>query len=668
MPETPPADRPPGRPVYRDGAVLRAADLRDEAAARLAADRRHQELAHRPGILAGLLLLSRAGRVVLSPGMAVDGFGRWVLVPTEVRLGEDPAGAAVREVWLAYREAPTDPTDPPAPPGRFADRFEVLFHPPGLYDPADPAADPEGAVFVGTVAGGDVSDVGRRYAAAAGARVESASRTSRLLLAPERPGDPRQFALGTRSPDAPGSGYTDHVALESSGVLRLNSPADVAARGAPDGGSGSIAAVVAGHHPIEFETRHVVDAAAVAGKLLAPSGVGSALLALLPAEVEVDGRRPEARKTEVREQVRRLLATATGDRLAGLVCRVLNLGLAVAAAKPDCLDKLIAEARKAGAVLRPRTVRGLLDRDAGLPRADAARLARLLVEDAFPGFLAPSPDDGAAPRGVVFAGTDPEKLPARGRVYLAEVADKAGSYQELRVVFEDPGKENHPDRYKVSVGVVGPDGAGRSKTAFAAALTVDASRTVTLPAPDPTRPARLCVYASPPSADSPATVGLILKRTPPEAAADPNDPAALAARLALVSPDDLRVHVLEGSAVARPGTKGPAVVIGPPGYLKNEGKAPILGVRLDAVAFSTGDTKHDPVRRTLLQNLTIGPGETFLIRDPELELPFTLPLGAHAQAEKVSVVLLAVGAGPGGILAGDKVRWDEPAATSGGGS
>src|SRR5687767_7048033 len=124
MPAAPAATAP--RPAFRDGQVLRAADLRDEAAAIVSAAARHPRAAHRPGIVAGLWLHNNT----LSPGMAVDADGRSILVPAEYTFRSD-IGPPV-EVWIAFAE--TEPA-----PGRVADGYEFLFETPGRYDPARPA-------------------------------------------------------------------------------------------------------------------------------------------------------------------------------------------------------------------------------------------------------------------------------------------------------------------------------------------------------------------------------------------------------------------------------------------------------------------------------------------------------------------------------------------------
>lgn len=637
MPATPAAADRPTRPAFRDGRVLRAADLRDEAADRMAADRRHQAGPHTPGVAAGLWL---AAGPVVTPGMAVDGLGRWLLVPDEYPIKRHDPGRPW-EVWLAYREAPTDtdPTDadlPPAPPpGRLADRFEVLFEPPGRYDPAAPAAHPDAAVFLGTVTGNEVSHLGRVHVGAVAARVEAASRTARLLLAPERPGDPRVFAVGTRPPGEPA--YADRLAAEDTGTFRIAAPVDVAGRRKKDDTTDPFAAVLAGFRPVEFTPADVLDPTALAAQLRADAGLTDRLLT------------PRATNDPFPGWVRPLLASATGPRLAELLADVLNR----VTDAPEPLDELVGAVRGTGAVFRPETVRRLLDRAAGLPRHDGPRLARMVLEDAFPGLVCRLPEADDGPRGVAFVGASADRPAVKGSVYLAEVADKAGTYRELRVAFEDPGKENRPERYKAAVGTVGPAEDDPAKTSFGWALRVDATKTVTVKG-------ELRVYrASAGPADPPE--GLILQRTP--AAADPNDPTTLAQQLAQVAPWNLRAEVLDGDAIKR-SADGKSVTIGPPGVLINTGSAPIEGAQLHAVVFTTGATRHKPVERTLIQPTTLKPGEPLALKDPVTGGPFVIPLGDHGKDAAgtpvgVSVVLLAVGAGPGGVQAGHEVRWDQ---------
>ncbi len=100
---------------YREGQRLRLRDLRDEQAYRRSQRRRHRIAHHDWGIVRGLGL-SIAGaddEAVLAPGLAVDGFGRQLIVPEALRMPfdvlddarkrlEEPAPEEAVDLWLLY--------------------------------------------------------------------------------------------------------------------------------------------------------------------------------------------------------------------------------------------------------------------------------------------------------------------------------------------------------------------------------------------------------------------------------------------------------------------------------------------------------------------------------------------------------------------------------------
>ncbi len=80
------------RVQYREGQRLLAADLRAEQAYHTAARRRHALSGHTWGIVRGLAPAVDAGRLLIQPGLAVDGYGRELLLPEP--LAVDPADLA----------------------------------------------------------------------------------------------------------------------------------------------------------------------------------------------------------------------------------------------------------------------------------------------------------------------------------------------------------------------------------------------------------------------------------------------------------------------------------------------------------------------------------------------------------------------------------------------
>jgi hypothetical protein len=107
---------------FRERQTLRRDDLADDQAHRIKARRRHNIAQHSWGIVRGLALAEDARGVLLTPGVAIDGYGRELVVPEAVlvetsmlqRLVEGGATAAYAEqagavdgnaidVWLNFR-------------------------------------------------------------------------------------------------------------------------------------------------------------------------------------------------------------------------------------------------------------------------------------------------------------------------------------------------------------------------------------------------------------------------------------------------------------------------------------------------------------------------------------------------------------------------------------
>lgn len=112
---------------YFERQFLRTQDFTDEQAYHIAARRRHNIAGHRWGIVTGLALVAEEGSLYLQPGMAVDGYGRELVVPERRSVSTATfaeRGGTVRDVWLAYSRtgaerpprgyAGCDPGDPNA--------------------------------------------------------------------------------------------------------------------------------------------------------------------------------------------------------------------------------------------------------------------------------------------------------------------------------------------------------------------------------------------------------------------------------------------------------------------------------------------------------------------------------------------------------------------------
>lgn len=223
---------------YRERQILRADDLNDEQEYRLTGHRRHLIGQHGWGIVHGLRLQIAPGGFVVQPGVAVDGYGRELIVlrpiftPWIVDGGMDLFDAIGSDtfqqphqpdrlyidVWLLYVRVSADlprrgwPTCEPDPPQRWRDAARVCFtavyrsednagpppvaaqHPPQLPGELRPPAlhgdlpdDPqrEWPVFLGRLVRQRaarkpyaVSHIGRLYAGLAGASIVSASRVA----------------------------------------------------------------------------------------------------------------------------------------------------------------------------------------------------------------------------------------------------------------------------------------------------------------------------------------------------------------------------------------------------------------------------------------------------------------------------------------------------------
>jgi hypothetical protein len=226
------------------------------------------------------------------------------------------------------------------------------------------------------------------------------------------------------------------------------------------------------------------------------------------------------------------------------------------------------------------------------------------------------------------------------------VTDKAGTRRELRIEFQDPGKEQHPERYRVTIGTDLPAPGGDKAATFAPGLKVDASKTVTIPG-------RLEVYTD----TTKSNLGLILKVTP---TADPDDPAAKAAQLGQVSPFDLEIRKAAAKVVAKQG--GKVVELDKTGELLNTGLAPMAGVLLHAVLFAKDGSTNDPITRALLRGLTLDPGRPAPLAEADgsaLEIPLPAD-GTDLTGKMLVLILSAVGAGPGNVVARAERRVEIP--------
>lgn len=121
------------RVQYRERQRLTTADFRVEQDYRLAMAGRHHVSHHEWGIVRGLRVLrNAAGEFSLTPGSAIDGYGRELFVPDVVRLEvDDPDACETLALYYCEADAQSRPDrgcdDVPAP--RIAQRFAWVIQP-----------------------------------------------------------------------------------------------------------------------------------------------------------------------------------------------------------------------------------------------------------------------------------------------------------------------------------------------------------------------------------------------------------------------------------------------------------------------------------------------------------------------------------------------------------
>jgi hypothetical protein len=113
MTASPATTQAESRPHFRERQLLTAAELEREQAYQVAMRRRHLVGSHSWGVVTGLALAAAPDGFAVQPGVAVDGFGRELVVQRPVVLGSAELGEledSGADVWLLYgRVAATPP-------------------------------------------------------------------------------------------------------------------------------------------------------------------------------------------------------------------------------------------------------------------------------------------------------------------------------------------------------------------------------------------------------------------------------------------------------------------------------------------------------------------------------------------------------------------------------
>jgi hypothetical protein len=230
-----------GRVRWRERQVLRFGDLAAEQHYRLIQRRRHDRGVHDWGIVTGLAIADGTDAFLIQPGVAMDGYGRSLVVGLPIVIPEatvkqcaQQRDADAVDVWLLYHHAPLQPPkNPPEACGpnrhsrsaeqpsvrlRAVDTVKTPVDPrrPPEVPPADvpfrperiPHDDPdrEWPVYLGRLVSEAnsyrVSLERRPYAGLVGAVITSPRGDAHLSIGGERAGDQRLFAFAERQADA----------------------------------------------------------------------------------------------------------------------------------------------------------------------------------------------------------------------------------------------------------------------------------------------------------------------------------------------------------------------------------------------------------------------------------------------------------------------------------
>jgi hypothetical protein len=251
---------------YRERQRLRAADLNHEQAYRVAMRRRHNISHHTWGIAHGLKLVVEAGDFFVQPGVAVDGYGRELIVPEPVSLPMTVCDEAMNifdalqseaiDVWLLYgRVAETPPQRGrwdcgPGRHSRWREEARLRLTPANTIDPRQPVEVPEAdldfgphevppddperewPVYLGRITRpstspdtGNINMANRPYVALIGETVTAPSGRARMQVGSEVAGGRRRFAVSL--PDETGA-FTDRIAIDRDGntTVRGNTTLD----------------------------------------------------------------------------------------------------------------------------------------------------------------------------------------------------------------------------------------------------------------------------------------------------------------------------------------------------------------------------------------------------------------------------------------------------------
>lgn len=612
MPDTipNPSQVTPLRTEYRDGAVVTAAALEGDAAANMAAWQQHQSRMHSGGIVGGLLVSLDVQdvtqqRVIVSSGAAIDANGRLLLVgnPLQRRVDQQPARDEYLLVTLKDNSTQV--------PSQDTEQDRYLETPAIGLSIVKQAACAVGLgssseIILGLLTAADgklaIQPCRRTYIGAVGSRVDSPSGRARIVLGPQFPRDNRRFAIGVQSDSQ--QPISDVLTWESTGTIRFSNPTSVAlpAQSATNREAVRPPIAVVGSPSVNVAPEDVLDPCLAWERLR----IGNA---------ETRNRRgnqpefptfvlellPECERAEfvVRPACRTRLTTLLLCVLNGLIRKMSDDFLDTAQGTESRVRRLERFSHLLQTAFPRERLATLIPHWYCLP---GGLICRLLLDKLLHGALRPLPAPPS--RGLFFNGSsvaDPESSPSR--IHLAEFQQDGQTYRQLRITIPDPGKDNHPHRYRCSIGIAncndpavplpasapGAEIWNRQTSYPRGILSVLADKSIDIHR-------SLNVYAREGDIDA----GSVLKLDPAGGAA-----AGQSGAVPVPSTPVLGNAVAwEGPRVRR--TQPGRLEIG--GALRNLTNLPIESLQVLISIFGKNDTSHDPIHQSLVSGGILGPG------------------------------------------------------------
>ena len=184
------------RVYYVERQRLTAADLKSEQEYLIGLDLRHKLSQHMPGIVRGLRIRRVSDEFQVEPGIAIDSFGRELVLQEAEPLSIDKADKCV-DVWLVYCREPSRLRRPGRAPCS-ENSFERWLETPRVLPlralkGEDPEMPVEGAVFLGRIECEDRPDVA--YTGLRGIEVADPARRALMQVGPRTARDPYGFVL-----------------------------------------------------------------------------------------------------------------------------------------------------------------------------------------------------------------------------------------------------------------------------------------------------------------------------------------------------------------------------------------------------------------------------------------------------------------------------------------